>query len=152
MITTSSTSTIATSSATVSTASQTSDLSSVTSEPSHSSRAWIAGPVVGSVAGVAILAALVICWLVYRRKRNQTSLPQEQPFMSQVNFPPQQYSNQPHELHAAGAIPHAYELSSNKHDSPVHELSSDKHDSPVHELNSDKHDSPAHELSSHNHN
>lgn len=57
--------------------------------------------------------------------------------MSQVNFPPQQYSNQWDELHAASATPHAYELSSDKHNSPAHELSSHNHDSVAHELNSD---------------
>ncbi|KAF4766326.1 hypothetical protein N7455_005583 [Penicillium solitum] len=53
-----------------------------------SSKAWIAGAVIGPLAGVAIVAALIFWW-IYRRGQNQPSLSQEQPFLNQ-SPPPQQ--------------------------------------------------------------
>ncbi|CRL18712.1 unnamed protein product [Penicillium camemberti] len=58
-----------------------------------SSKAWIAGAGIGPLAGLAIVSAL-ISWWIYRRKQNQPSLSQEQPFISQ-SPPPKQYAGYP---------------------------------------------------------
>ncbi|KAJ6123901.1 hypothetical protein N7471_011218 [Penicillium samsonianum] len=84
-----------------------------------SSKAWIAGAVIGPLAGVAIIAALVF-WRIYRRKQKEPSLSQEQPFMShgppQPPQPPAGYPLEPykqmHELPNT-QTPRVYELGSN---------------------------------------
>ncbi|KAF9888431.1 hypothetical protein FE257_008709 [Aspergillus nanangensis] len=91
-------------------AASTSQPSDPSSEPSPLSRAWIVGAIVGPIVGVGIFGA-IIGWILYRRrKRNQRSLQQEYPFMSQ-DIKPQQLSNQPYELDTA-STPRLYELSS----------------------------------------
>lgn len=62
-----------------------------------SSKAWISGAVIGPLAGVAIVAALIFWW-IYRRKQNRPFLSQEQPFISQ-SPPSQQSAGYPLELY-----------------------------------------------------
>ncbi|OQE36127.1 hypothetical protein PENCOP_c012G08513 [Penicillium coprophilum] len=61
-----------------------------------SSKAWIAGVVVGPIAGIALIAAFILWW-IYRQKRKQPSSSQEQLFMGHghphsslsTGYPPQ---------------------------------------------------------------
>ncbi|KAJ5150794.1 uncharacterized protein N7500_004341 [Penicillium coprophilum] len=98
-----------------------------------SSKAWIAGVVVGPIAGIALIAALILWW-IYRQKRKQSLSSQEQLFMGHghpqslqsTGYPPQyptgypsHHSNgypmetykQMHELGTA-QTPRLYELGS----------------------------------------
>ncbi|KAJ5811152.1 hypothetical protein N7447_010668, partial [Penicillium robsamsonii] len=91
-----------------------------------SSKAWIAGVVVGPIAGIALIAGLIFWWN-YRRKAKQPSLSQEQLFMAHgppqslqpsTGYPPHQSTGYPmenykqmHELDTA-QTPRLYELGS----------------------------------------
>ncbi|OQE27997.1 hypothetical protein PENFLA_c005G01952 [Penicillium flavigenum] len=100
-----------------------------------SSQAWIAGVVVGPLAGIAVIIALIVWW-IYRRKQKQPPLSQEQLFMSHgplqpshpppgyplqqpMEYPPQQPMGYPLEtykqMHELPTVqtPRVYELGSN---------------------------------------
>ncbi|KAJ5501415.1 hypothetical protein N7453_006232 [Penicillium expansum] len=71
--------------------SQASQSPTPTAVPTKSaSKAWIAGAVIGPIAGVAI--AVLIAWLVYRRKQKQPSSSQGEPFVTHSPLQPPQES------------------------------------------------------------
>ncbi|KAJ5475939.1 hypothetical protein N7475_001668 [Penicillium sp. IBT 31633x] len=85
--TTTSSETLSTTPSTAATATRTaqaSGLPTTTETSGSSSKAWIAGVVVGPVVGVALIAAIV-GWLIYRRKQRQQKLQREQPLTNE-NF------------------------------------------------------------------
>lgn len=75
-----------------------------------SSKAWIAGAVIGPIAGLAIIAG-IIAWLVVRRRRQN---PQNvQPPVEKSATPPPQAASPPQELEATNPT-YVYELGSEK--------------------------------------
>ncbi|KAJ5106623.1 hypothetical protein N7456_003298 [Penicillium angulare] len=86
------------------------DTPATTEKPHSSSKAWIAGAVVGPVVGVAPIAALG--WFLYRQKQKKLQLLESPPIMSESSGPfdqPAVSNSTPHEMDAG-------------YHQPVHEL------------------------------